>query len=52
MGVCIAFYAGIVGQRPEGFGTGWAGSLGWLVSAGIFFLLSYLLVRSTKVKAS
>jgi putative OPT family oligopeptide transporter len=52
MGVCIAFYAGIVGQRPEGFGTGWAGSLGWLVSAGVFFLLAYLLIRSTKSKAS
>ena len=52
MGVCIAFYAGIVGQRPEGIGTGWAGSLTWLVSAGVFFLLSYLLVRSTKTKAS
>jgi putative OPT family oligopeptide transporter len=52
MGVCIAFYAGIVGQRPEGFGTGWAGNLGWLVTAGVFFLLAYLLVRSTKTKAS
>ncbi len=48
MGVCIAFYAGIVGQRPVGLGSAWSGDLTWLVSLGVFTALSYLLTRSTR----
>jgi putative OPT family oligopeptide transporter len=48
MGVAIAFWAGIVGKIPEGFGYEWAGQFDQLLALGIFALLAVLLARAAR----
>jgi uncharacterized oligopeptide transporter (OPT) family protein len=48
MGVAIAFWAGIVGKIPEGFGYEWLGPFDQLLALGIFALLAVLLARAAQ----
>jgi putative OPT family oligopeptide transporter len=48
MGVTIAFWAGIVGEIPEGLGYEWLGPLARFLSLAVFVLLAVLLVRAAR----
>ena len=51
VGVGIAMTALVLGRRPEGIGSAWAGSMEVWIPLLMFTILGYLMFKTTKVKS-